>query len=251
MGLIQEMADLFGKIAFVTVVHEYEQGLYFRRGISIERPVRRLKPEDLAEIKALERSTRDTLGRWRCFLGLGCTPLPAGFRRTWSGRVRHQRRFSKILRAGVYFYFPFFEHIVTDYKQERILDLGYVSVLTSDPEPESKVVIVSCNLRFEMMDFYRAYTAVYDYEESLRYHALSILAQKCLGRRFEDWKRPETVADLEKKVVEELRKLVTEKWGIKIHQIYVTDVTNARIFNFVGDTHAIPHEQTMLVTAGD
>jgi len=252
MGLIQELADLLGKISFVTVVHEYEQGLYFRKGISIEKPIRKLRGEDLAEIERQELEVRKKMGHFGGFFIPRRTALPPGYRRTWTGRLRHPHRFSRILRAGVYFYFPLIEHIVTDYKQERILDIGYVSVLTSDPEPESKVVIVSCNLRFEMMDFYRAYTAVYDYEVSLRYHTLSILAQKAVGKKFEDWKKPETIAEIEKKAVEELRKLVTEKWGIKVHQIYVTDVTNARIFKFVGDTHTSAREQqSLLVASGE
>jgi len=251
MGLIQDLTDLLGKISFVTIVHEYEQGLYFRRGVSIEKPIRRLKADDLAEIEVLERAVREESGRFKAFLSIGKAEPPAGFRRSWTGRLRHQRRFSKVLRAGVYFHLPLLEHIVTDYKQERVLDLGYVSVLTSDPEPESKVVMVSCNLRFEMMDFYRAYTAVYDYEVSLRYHTLSILARKSLGMKFDDWKMPATIIELEKKVVEELRKLVTEKWGIKVHQVYVTDVTDARIFKFVGDTHGAFREQQPLVAAGE
>jgi hypothetical protein len=36
-------------------------------------------------------------------------------------------------------------------------------------------------------------------------------------------------------VIEELRKIVTEKWGLKIHQIYITDVTDAKIVKFAGD----------------
>lgn len=249
MGLIQELADLLGKISFVTVVHEYEQGLYFRQGVSIEKPVRKIKADDLTEIETQERAARKSLGYFRTFLGTGKANLPTGYRRSWRGRFLHPHRYSKILRAGVYFHLPLLEHIVTDYKQERILDLGYVSVLTSDPEPESKAVIVSCNLRFEMMDFYRAYTAVYDYEVSLRFHTLSILAQKCVGKKFDDWKKPETISDLEKKVVEELRKVVTEKWGIKVHQVYVTDVTNARIFKFVGDSHGTVRDQPLLAAA--
>jgi len=252
MGLIQELADLLGKISFVTVVHEYEQGLYFRKGVSIEKAIRKLKVEDLAEIGRQELEVRKKLGPFGVFFVHGRASLPPGYRRSWTGRLRHPHRFSRILRAGVYFYLPLIEHIVTDYKQERILDIGYVSVLTSDPEPESKVVIVSCNLRFEMMDFYRAYTAVYDYEVSLRYHALSILARNAVGKKFEDWKKPETIAELEKKVVEELRKLATEKWGIKVHQIYVTDVTNARIFKFVEDTHTTASErQSLLMSTGE
>ena len=49
MGWIQEFADLFGKLAFYKIVHEYEQGLYFRAGRVRERrlPNRSIKPKDL------------------------------------------------------------------------------------------------------------------------------------------------------------------------------------------------------------
>ena len=106
--------------------------------------------------------------------------------------------------------------------------------MTRDPDPETKAVIISCNLRYEVMDLYRAYTAVYDYEASLRYHTLSIVAMKSLGRSYNEWKMPETISTLERHVIEELRKIVTEKWGLRIHQIYITDVTDAKIYKLVG-----------------
>jgi len=153
------------------------------------------------------------------------------------GGLVHSKRFSKVLRPGLYFHLPVIEHVVTDYRQERVMNLGHVSVLTVDEEPAGKAVIISCNLRFELMDFYRAYTAVYDYEVSLQYHTLSILAMKSLGRKYEEWKNPATISSLEKDVVDELRKIVTEKWGLKIHQVYITDVTDARVYKFAGSEH--------------
>ena len=240
MGLIQELADLVGKLTFVGIVHEYEQGLYFRSGVVIEKRVRRVKPGDLAEMVVEERRVQGEVGRLGGALRRRAPGLPEGYRTTWSGRVLHPRRFSKVLRPGVYFHLPFIEHIVTDSRQERVLNLGYISVLTTDPGPECKAVVISCNLRYEVMNLYRAYTAVYDYEASLRYHTLSILAQKSLGKRYDEWQEPPTVATLEKQVIEELRKIVTEKWGLKIHQVYITDVTDARILKFVGEVPMAP-----------
>jgi len=239
MGIIQELAELTGKLNFVTVVHEYEQGLYFRNGVVIEKPVRGLKSVELDAIKMEERKVRQEVGLFRLIFRTHPGALPEGFKVIWPGRVRHQRRFSKVLRPGIYFHLPLIEDIVTDYKQERVLNLGYISVLTTDLDPDGKAVIISCNLRYEIMDLYRAYTAVYDYEASLRYHTMSILAQKSLGKIYDEWKEPGTIINLEKQVIEELRKVVTEKWGLKIHQIYITDVTDARIIKFVGDAQNV------------
>ena len=237
MGLIQELVDLVGKLNFVAIVHEYEQGLYFRKGIVIERRVRGMKPAEIEEIRAEERAARKSIGGFGLVPGRRRSKLPPGFRTTRSGRLIHSRRFSKVLRPGIYFHLPIIEHVVTDYRQERVLNLGYESVLTLDEEPAGKAVIISCNLRYELMDLYRAYTAVYDYEESLRGHTLSILAMKSLGRKYEEWKQPATISSIEKDVVDELRKIVTEKWGLKIHQVYITDVTDARIYKFAGSEH--------------
>ncbi len=235
MGLIQELVDLVSKLTFVAIVHEYEQGLYFRSGVVIEKATKGLKAGDLAQIKAEEKKIQSEIGRIRNLFSLQSSNLPEGFRKTWTGRVLHPRRFSKVLKPGVYFHLPIIEHIITDYKQERVLNLGYISVLTKDPEPECKAVIISCNIRYEVMDLYRAYTAVYDYKASLTYHSMSVMALKSLGKKYDDWKEPVTISTLEKQVIEELRKIVTEKWGLKIHQIYITDVTNANIVKFVGE----------------
>ncbi|EKD27677.1 MAG: hypothetical protein ACD_79C00638G0003 [uncultured bacterium] len=251
MGFIQELTDLISKLNFVTIVHEYEQGLYFRNGIAIEQPIRRFRSDDLDEIVTTENELQQKFGYFRHIFDKKGAKLPPGFKRTWYGKVIHQKRFSKILKAGVYFHIPLIEHIVTDYKQERILDLGYVSVLTNDPEPESKAVIISCNLRYELMDFYRAYTAVYDYVVSLRYHTQSILAEKSIGKKYEEWKNPDTIANLERQVIEELRKVVTDKWGLKIHQLYVTDVTDTRIIKIVGDSHTSAPPSNVLLAASE
>jgi len=234
MGLIQELADLVSKLNFVVIVHEYEQGLYFRKGKAIEKAVRWMKPQELAELRAEEEKLENKLGWARYFPWSGYDKLPQGFRKNWRGHILHSKRFSKVLRPGIYFHLPFLEHIVTDSRQERVLNLGYISVLTRDTESASKAVIISCNLRYEIMDFYRAYTAIYNYEASLRYHTMSILAMKSQGRSFNEWKLPETISALEKHVIDELRKIVTEKWGLKVHQLYITDVTDAKIHKFIG-----------------
>jgi regulator of protease activity HflC (stomatin/prohibitin superfamily) len=123
----------------------------------------------------------------------------------------------------MYLFIPFIDKLVMDYKQERVLNLGYISTSSSDPNSDSRVVAVSCNIRYELMDFYRAYTSIHDYEASLKDHTLSILAKHCRGKSYDDWKSPGVVKQVEQEVLKELREVVTERWGLKIHNIYITD----------------------------
>ena len=74
-----------------------------------------------------------------------------------------------------------------------------------------------------MNNFYKAYTAVHDYEDSLKDHTLSILAKHSRGKTYNDWKNTDIIGDLEEKVLADLREVVTEKWGLEVHKVYVTD----------------------------
>jgi len=79
MGIIQEFVDLVSKLNFVTIVHEYEQGIYFRKGTVIQQPVRGLKSRDLVEIKAEEEKVARQLGVKRFFRTITTSDLPEGF----------------------------------------------------------------------------------------------------------------------------------------------------------------------------
>jgi hypothetical protein len=104
MGVIQEFVDLVSKLNFVAIVHEYEQGLYFRRGIAVERPVKGLKAADLLKIKQEELSISRQLGVKRFFRKSSSLKLPEGFKIDWTGRILHPRRYHKVLRPGIYFH---------------------------------------------------------------------------------------------------------------------------------------------------
>lgn len=234
MGWIQEIADLFGKLAFYKIVHEYEQGLYFRAGRVQERrlPKRALKPKDLEKILDGEKTTYKTAGGFLGFLPFRRPALPKGYRRDWvAGRPLHPDRYSKVLQPRLYFHIPLIDDIVTDSNQEAVLNCPFATVPTIDPE--TSTIAISCNIRYEVSNFYLAYTAVHDYKLSLRDHALSILALKSMGKTIEQWKDPAEIRKLGEAVEQELRKIVTEKWGIKIHQVYITDVVPAKAYKIL------------------
>lgn len=75
----------------------------------------------------------------------------------------------------------------------------------------------------EVLDYYKTYIAVHDYEESLQDYTLAILAKLSRGKTFEQWKDPKFICGLEEKVSDELRETVTDKWGFKVSKVYITD----------------------------
>ncbi|MCX8147566.1 MAG: hypothetical protein N3D84_03805 [Candidatus Woesearchaeota archaeon] len=207
------------------------------------------KKGDMEKDKELLRKTiiENKLLKTLYFLIYPAKNLPEGYRKSWRGEPLHSKRFSKILQPGFYLYVPFLDTIVTDSAQERVLNLGYISVLTHEKRDGknnktekdliyesnsihptsrkgSKNVIISCKIRYELMDIYRAYTAIDEYEDSLKDHTLSILAEFSRGKDYDYWTNSENIDNLAKDVEKELRKIATEKWGLKIHKIYITDI---------------------------
>lgn len=244
MAWIQEIADIIGKLSFYEIVYEYQQGLYFRNGTAIEKRIK-WDDEDLEEIIAEEKKViNDNRGRFRIMYDYlsrrNKVKFPEGYKRNILGLPRHAKRYDKdkVLRAGFYWNIPIIDVIVVDSQQEKILNLGNISVLTIDDEP--KRVTVSCNIRYELMDFYRAFTAVHDYEDSLIDHSLSILAKYSRGKTYKEWADTQVVEKLEDDVRKELRKLVTEDWGLKIHEVYVTDNVDSTFQRVAHEGSLIP-----------
>ncbi|MBI4140078.1 hypothetical protein HY483_03905 [Candidatus Woesearchaeota archaeon] len=238
MGWIQELADLVGSLNFLSIVHEYEQGLKYSNGSVVDVRIRRTVKE-LEDIVVQEKDVvKQFSNNYFSFFGSSILlpfkrpSLPKGYRISFlTGRPAHFKRYErdKILRCGLYFHWPIFEDIVTDHKQEKVLNLQYITVPTIESSPDSKEVTISCNIRYELMDFYKAYNEVYDYEASLRDHTLSILAVYSRGKNYDFWKAPKSIEILEDEVLKELRKIVTEKWGLKVHKVYITDVVKGTV----------------------
>ena len=115
--------------------------------------------------------------------------------------------------------------------------MDYIAIPTD--EVDSKEVLLSCNIRFELKNIYKAYTVVDEYEDELKDHTLSILAKHSRGKKYEEWKKKDTIEKLQKEVLEELRKIVTDEWGLKIHEIYITHNVAANIQYLVHEGSAI------------
>ncbi|MBI5159387.1 hypothetical protein HY992_04665 [Candidatus Micrarchaeota archaeon] len=231
MAVVKELVDFFSKMNFYKMVYEYQQGLYFRTGRALFKRMRGLSREEELNAWKREKEVIERMGRAK-FLPFRRPKLPEGFRRDWvTGLPLHESRMSRVLKPGLYFHVPIVEDIVVDSIQERVLNLGNITVLTSDAD-NAKPISVSCNLRYKVVDFYRAYTAVHDYEESLKDYTLSMLAKYSRGKTMKEWQDAKTIREIERKVERRVRNLVTEQWGLEIHKAYITD-------NVPSDSHRI------------
>ncbi len=248
MAFVQEIVDLLSKLDFHKVVYEYQQGLYFRNGKALWRR-KKLEPDSLAAARSEESKVVREMGR-SAFLPFRRPEMPEGFYRSpLSGFPRHESRRSKVLGAGLYFHIPILDSIVVDSQQERVLNLANINVITSD-ESSPVPISVSCNLRYRIVDFYKAYTAVHDYEASLKDYTLAILSTASRGRKLKDYQDPAILAELEKKVESDLRTLVTERWGLEIYKLYITDVVPSSTNRLILDGQAINLNHTAHITDG-
>src|SRR3989344_990616 len=252
MGFVSELADLAKKLNCVRVVNEWEQGLYVHFGRIRERriPDESIKPRELEEIVKEEQKVIEELGGEDSYKPFLRPKLPQGYYQDFvSGRPLHPKRFSRILPPGMHFYLPFIDQIIVDSMQERVLNLKTILVPVSGESGSTETRLLSANIRYKVDDLYLAVTAVHDYEESLKDHALSILAKQsmCLPAAFwtegrsEEEGESKNLRKLSKEVAKELEKVVKKRWGLDILEVYITDnalVTVYRQFHdgATGDT---------------
>lgn len=152
--------------------------------------------------------------------------FPKGYgRKRLSGLPKHGKRYetSKILRPGLYWKIPIIDDIVKAVIKERCDDIGNVSIPTSKTDDSVRSVNISAKVRYELADFHRADMEVEDYQNSLKEYTLVLLGKHGWGKPWKDWRDPVKIEEMEKKMLEELRKLVTDKWGIKVHNLKITD----------------------------
>lgn len=114
-------------------------------GIVKEKPLKNLAEKDKVRIEEEEKDFLSLMG-WTAFLPFRRPKLPEDFRRSWyTGKPLHKDRFDRILQPGMYFHLPVLDEIVAESKQERVYNLGNITVPTTDED--SRSMQISCDLR--------------------------------------------------------------------------------------------------------
>ena len=228
MGEIKDLIELtIGRLKFCDIVFEYQQGLKLSFGRVVERRKKNLPSEELEKIVEKEKEILPHKWSYLKYLPFCRPKLPPDFRRSgYTGLPVHKDRYSKILQEGLYFYSPIFQDVVKESKQEQVVNLGNITVQTNEENyHDSKSMMLSCNARIQVVDLYKLYTAVHDYEESFEFQTLSTFARLVRGMSFKELISKETLDSLEGQVKETVDDIVTERWGLEIHEITITDYT--------------------------
>jgi len=237
MGIVQDIIDFFKTFKFSSTVYEYEQGLFLRKGATIETRLKRLKPDLEKKCETEERKEFERIGK-QSFLHI-VTDLP----QAWAA----------------YWYIPIVDEIIKASTQEDVMDIKEITFQTTEDDPkESKTMMLSYNVRYKLINIYKAYMSVKDYETTVEDQALSMgkrsirrMIRKVIkndvenggkdtikyGMSFADCINPEKEEELERKIEKELRKVATEKWGIEIIDVYITDLAECRISKLAHSEH--------------
>src|SRR3989344_2368788 len=106
---------------------------------------------------------------WAAYLSC-CLPLTRpefsdGFKRSfYSGLPLYKEHFSKILQHGWYWYIPIVDEIIKASTQEDVMDIKEITFQTTEDDPkESKTMMLSYNVRYKLINIYKAYMSVKDY----------------------------------------------------------------------------------------
>lgn len=230
MGFLYDIVtDLFKVFKFYETVYEGEAGLYFFLGRAIKRQVK--WGEDEKEKKELELIIDEERKIARSISGRVLLPKKAEelgvktfqlYRHI--GRAPYEVK-ERTLRPGLYLLCPIpgITWVKRIENKETVLNGGYVSFLTTDDDPTKRVILAGYNLNHQVIDPWKAFTQVGNFEASLNNYALTVLTKLGRGRSYSDWTDREKVAALEKEVLDELRKKATEDWGLKISKFTITD----------------------------
>lgn len=239
MGFVTEIVDLLKKFKLAKTVYEYQQGLYIVAGKARKLAVRH-SSEELAEFSRLEQELIESCDGPSAFL-FSRPEIPEDYHYSWvNGLPVHNKRTerSRILHQGIYLVLPGLCEIITIPAKMKSLDLGSITVPSADDPPIP--LSISCNLRYRVVDGYKAYKEVDDYEESLKIETLSQLSDSCFGRRYNEWNKIETRTEVQNDVAKNLRDLVTDQWGLEIFKVTITDVAPTTTNRIVYTGQPIP-----------
>ena len=218
MTLYEALADIIRRISVYTIVDVSETGLHFRNGRYVERHIKgfeeETKKEKLEEILKREAEVYLQAGGLPAFLPFRRPELPKGFRLSKvSNTPRSDDRYDANLRPGGYWTFPVIDWIRTELIHEERTYTGMIPILTHD----SRNVLVGWSVWWELLNFAKAYANVKHYGPMLAKQTLVDGEKVCRERDFIDFTDKEKLEKMEDLTLEKVRKVATEKWGLKIH----------------------------------
>ena len=148
---------------------------------------------------------------------------------TWCGKVR------KNVWQGLYLVVPYLHDIDKIDITEQIIDMRPQSVTTRD----GKSIAVSGAISYKVIDPQKALFKVQDVDVSLVSLSLGIIAHFVNSHTYDECL---VVESLSLEILKGVREQATSKWGLKILNVWVTDVSEHKVLRIMtgGDSQFIP-----------
>ena len=136
-------------------------------------------------------------------------------------------RFEKVLPPGVYLVFPVLGEVTVAQVKEQVIDIRAQSLTTAD----NHSVAIGVSIAYEVMDPMRAFFQVQDWDESLANEALRVVGQFVCNHSYSQCKDAKT---LNEALIKDLRVIATNRWGIKILRIGISDLVECKAYRLMG-----------------
>jgi len=129
---------------------------------------------------------------------------------------------------------PVVGEIVVVEVKEQVLDLRSQSLTTKD----NKAIAIGLSVAYSIHDPIRAVLEVQDWDESMAAEMLGVAGEYVLTKTFK-----ELLSDsgLSKNVLDEIRKVATVRWGLKVLRVRRSDFSSCRSIRLM-------HEPNQTVT---
>ena len=140
-----------------------------------------------------------------------------------------------VLDAGLHFMWPVVGDIVIVDIAEQSLRIESQSLTTQD----GASVGVGVTVTYKILDPIKAVFDVVDWDESLRAEITGVVGECVLTHQFDDLCNAKTVTE---DVITELRKVATERWGLKILRVRRSDFAKCRTIRLMREPDRFAEE---------
>ena len=134
-------------------------------------------------------------------------------------------RYVRTLQVGWHWLLPILDSVEPVYVRPRVLDVGEMSLPTKD----GKVIAVSGNIEYSIVDTRKALLEVYERQNSLEGAARGIISDIVMSSNFGNGLEH---GQLTLRVTEALRRKA-EPWGVQVEQFWFTELVPHRVFRLL------------------
>ena len=135
-------------------------------------------------------------------------------------------KFPRTVGPGFHFVFPVLGVVTYTDVTEQVIDVRSQSLTTKDGES----VAVGISVAYDVMDAYRAIFQVQDRDNSLANETLRIVGDWVRAHTFDECRE----SDVPNAILPDLRKIATERWGLKVWRVGLSDFAKHRAIRLLG-----------------